>query len=96
MTKKTGPNVTSGVVWALGKFFLSFHFLKTFLCFNLATTPTHHHSLPLSRSKRESEGLFTLFRRSIDVKNGPNDAKSVVWALGEFSFSYFIFFLDAN
>ena len=67
---KIGPNGTSGVVWALGEFFL-FSFVFFFI---------------LSKRLTVSSGLNMKYTTgwTETTKTGPNDASGVVWAIGEF------------
>ena len=76
---RKGPNNAPGIVWALGECFLiSFVFFDDNICFIADMA----YNIQIMRSER-------LWNVKI-MRKGPNDARCVVWALGEcFSFVFY-------
>src|SRR5271168_3303430 len=86
---KKGPNDASSVVWAIGEFFLTVQFISypphPFLA---RPTPTKAHI-----SQRRP---MQAYEDETKMKKGPNDASSVVWAIGELFFECTIYFLSTT
>src|ERR1700678_2995671 len=71
---KKGPNDARCVVWAIGKFF--------FECtiYFLPTTPI----VGLDDAHKGPQRPTQAYKDETKIKKGPNDARCVVWAIGEF------------
>ena len=79
---RKGPHNMPGVVWALGECFLiSFVFFDDNICF-IADMAYNIQIMQLER----------LWNVKI-MRKGPNDARCIVWALGECFLISFMFFL---
>ena len=82
-TRETGPNGARCVVWAPGVFFL-----KLFVFISLLNYVFRYY-----KYFRATKGLPGGYDEGIDQwettmrETGPNDAKCVVWAPGEFFYS---------
>ena len=75
---KTGPNNTSGIVWAISEFFFSFFiFLK----------PTDIYSIYIMVVYE------THNRRGGGNKNRPKQCQMCFWAISEFFFSFLLFWI---
>src|SRR6202522_2190310 len=83
---KKGPNNARRVVWALGKVFFGF-FLR-FIDNASPQQPTPANA-GQHRPTQANEGQC----RPTKTKKGPNDARHVAWATGEFFF-FFLRFID--
>src|ERR1700678_3606337 len=64
---------------------------------------THHtHSWPGRRSRKPTKAHSSqrrptqAYEDETKMKKGPNDARCVVWAIGEFFFEYTIYFLPTT
>ena len=80
-TTTTGPNDTRCIIWALGEFFYLFSlcfFLYLMICIGAI------NSLKVQWGSTQATTMTM----------GPNNARRVIWALGEcFSFSFISFIL---
>src|ERR1700678_440138 len=83
---KKGPNDARCVVWAIGEVFFEctiYFFPPTFI-----VGPDDAHEGP----RRPTQA----YEDETKMKKGPNDASSVVWAIGEFFFECTIYFLPTT
>src|ERR1700678_2456229 len=83
---KKCPNDARCVVWAIGEFF--------FECtiYFLPTTPI----VGLDDAHEGPQRPMQAYEDETKMKKGPNDARCVVWAIGEFFFECTIYFLPTT
>ena len=83
-TVTTGPNDVRRVVWALGEFSLYFSFIHLILIIIF-----RYYNLQKGYLKPRRDVWKAMMRIT-----GPNDARCVVWALGEFFYILFPSFIS--
>ena len=87
--KRTGPNNTLHVVWAISKFL--------YILFVFFITTDHLTGiLKLRVYIREATTKRIYLREATMKRTGPNDAFRVVWAISKCFFLYIAFFISIN
>ena len=87
--KRTGPNDTKRVVWAISKFL--------YILFVFSITTDHLTGiLKLRVYIREATTKRIYLREATMKRTGPNDAFRVVWAISKCFFLYIAFFISIN
>ena len=88
----TGPNDVRCVVWALGEFFFIFYFLFYFILFSFSSCFFFLY-LMIYIGTTDSLKVRCGTTQATTTTTGPNDARRVVWALGEFCYIFLLFLL---